>query len=61
MYIFLLKVSPVPIIDASYSMHSKNSNKVKIEEEEKEEEEEEEEEGSERKKGGKERSEELRT
>ena len=58
MYIFLLKeVSPVPIIDASYSMHSKNSNKVKIEEEEKEEEEE----GSERKKGGKERSEELRT
>ena len=59
MYIFLLKASPVPIIDASYSMHSKNSNKVKIEEEEKEEEEEEE--GSERKKGGKERSEELRT
>ena len=58
MYIFLLKVSPVPIIDASYSMHSKNSNKVKIEEEEKEEEEEE---GSERAKGGKERNEELRT
>ena len=54
-------MSPVPIIDASYSMHSKNSNKVKIEEEEKEEEEEEEEEGSERKKGGKERNEELRT